>query len=250
MNGAEGTALLAAAGLRKRFGALVVLNSVDFTLRAGDAVGIVGPNGAGKTTLLSVFAGSQRLDAGTIHFRGADVTSAGAAARCRLGIARAHQVPKPFGGMTVFENVLVGASAGGRRRRRDAYRAVVEVLELCELEHLANRPAESLGLLHRKRLELARALATDPRVLLLDEIGAGLTDEEAAELVTTIREVRRDDIAIVWIEHIVHVLIQVTERLVCMDSGRVIADGAPDAVMKDAAVIDAYLGRTAPEAFV
>jgi len=250
MNGAEGTALLAAAGLRKRFGALVVLNSVDFTLRAGDAVGIVGPNGAGKTTLLSVFAGSQRLDAGTIHFRGADVTSAGAAARCRLGIARAHQVPKPFGGMTVFENVLVGASAGGRRRRRDAYRAVVEVLELCELEHLANRPAESLGLLHRKRLELARALATDPQVLLLDEIGAGLTDEEAAELVTTIREVRRDDIAIVWIEHIVHVLIQVTERLVCMDSGRVIADGAPDAVMKDAAVIDAYLGRTAPEAFV
>jgi branched-chain amino acid transport system ATP-binding protein len=226
MNGAEGTALLAAAGLRKRFGALVVLNSVDFTLRAGDAVGIVGPNGAGKTTLLSVFAGSQRLDAGTIHFRGADVTSAGAAARCRLGIARAHQVPKPFGGMTVFENVLVGASAGGRRRRRDAYRAVVEVLEL------------------------ARALATDPRVLLLDEIGAGLTDEEAAELVTTIREVRRGDIAIVWIEHIVHVLIQVTERLVCMDSGRVIADGAPDAVMKDAAVIDAYLGRTAPEAFV
>ncbi|HET7449495.1 MAG TPA: ABC transporter ATP-binding protein [Gaiellaceae bacterium] len=250
MRGAEGTALLAAAGLRKRFGALVVLNSVDFTLRAGDAVGIVGPNGAGKTTLLSVFAGSQRLDAGTIHFRGADVTSAGAAARCRLGIARAHQVPKPFGGMTVFENVLVGASAGGRRRRRDAYRAVVEVLELCELEHLANRPAESLGLLHRKRLELARALATDPQVLLLDEIGAGLTDEEAAELVTTIREVRRDDIAIVWIEHIVHVLIQVTERLVCMDSGRVIADGAPDAVMKDAAVIDAYLGRTAPEAFV
>lgn len=250
MNGAEGTALLAAAGLRKRFGALVVLNSVDFTLRAGDAVGIVGPNGAGKTTLLSVFAGSQRLDAGTIHFRGADVTSTGAAARCRCGIARAHQVPKPFGGMTVFENVLVGASAGGRRRRRDAYRAVVEVLELCELEHLANRPAESLGLLHRKRLELARALATDPQVLLLDEIGAGLTDEEAAELVTTIREVRRDDIAIVWIEHIVHVLIQVTERLVCMDSGRVIADGAPDAVMKDAAVIDAYLGRTAPEAFV
>jgi len=250
MRGAEGTALLAAAGLRKRFGALVVLNSVDFTLRAGDAVGIVGPNGAGKTTLLSVFAGSQRLDAGTIHFRGADVTSTGAAARCRLGIARAHQVPKPFGGMTVFENVLVGASAGGRRRRRDAYRAVVEVLELCELEHLANRPAESLGLLHRKRLELARALATDPQVLLLDEIGAGLTDEEAAELVTTIREVRRDDIAIVWIEHIVHVLIQVTERLVCMDSGRVIADGAPDAVMKDAAVIDAYLGRTAPEAFV
>jgi branched-chain amino acid transport system ATP-binding protein len=227
-----------------------VLNGVDFTLGAGDAVGIVGPNGAGKTTLLSVFAGSQRLDAGTIHFRGVDVTSAGAAARCRLGIARAHQVPKPFGGMTVFENVLVGASAGGRRRRRDAYRAVVEVLELCELDRLANRTAESLGLLHRKRLELARALATDPQVLLLDEIGAGLTEEEAAALVTTIRDVRRADIAIVWIEHIVHVLVQVAERLICMDAGRVIADGAPEAVMKDAAVIDAYLGSTAPKAVV
>jgi len=242
MKGAEGTALLAAAGLRKRFGALVVLNGVDFTLEAGDAVGIVGPNGAGKTTLLSVFAGSQRLDDGTIHFRGADVTSTGAAARCRLGIARAHQVPRPFGGMTVFENVLVGASAGGRRRRRDAYRAVADVLELCELDGLANRTAESLGLLHRKRLELARALATDPQVLLLDEIGAGLTDEEAAALVTTIREVRRGDVAIVWIEHIVHVLVSVVGRLVAMDGGRVIAEGDPGEVMRDARVIDAYLG--------
>ncbi|HET7566895.1 MAG TPA: ABC transporter ATP-binding protein [Gaiellaceae bacterium] len=248
MQGTDGTALLAAAGLRKRFGALVVLDGVDFTVGAGDAVGIVGPNGAGKTTLLSVFAGSQRPDAGTIHLRGSDVTSAGAAARCRLGIARAHQVPKPFGGMTVFENVLVGASAGGRRRRRDAYRSVVEVLGLCELDGLANRPAESLGLLHRKRLELARALATEPQLLLLDEIGAGLTDEEAAALVETIREVRRRDVAIVWIEHIVHVLVQVAERLICMDGGRVIADGEPDAVMKDAAVIDAYLGSAAGKA--
>jgi branched-chain amino acid transport system ATP-binding protein len=250
MQEAGGTALLAAAGLRKRFGALVALDGVDLTVGAGDAVGIVGPNGAGKTTLLSVFAGSQRLDAGTIHFRGADVTSAGAAHRCRLGIARAHQVPKPFGGMTVFENLLVGASAGGSRRRRDAYRAVVEVLELCELDRLANRAAESLGLLHRKRLELARALATEPQVLLLDEIGAGLTDEEAAALVETIREVRRRDVAIVWIEHIVHVLVQVTERLICMDAGRVIADGAPQAVMADAAVIDAYFGSAVGKAAV
>jgi branched-chain amino acid transport system ATP-binding protein len=249
MRDADGTALLSGAGLRKRFGALVVLDGVDFTLRAGDAVGVVGPNGAGKTTLLSVFAGSQRPDAGTVRFQGSNVTSAGAAARCRLGIARAHQVPKPFGGMTVFENVLVGAWAGGHRRRRDAYGAVVEVLELCELDRLANRSAESLGLLHRKRLELARALATQPQVLLLDEIGAGLTDEEAAALVATIREVRRGDVAIVWIEHIVHVLVQIAERLICMDAGRVIADGPPETVMKDAAVIDAYLG-TAPKAAV
>jgi branched-chain amino acid transport system ATP-binding protein len=249
MRDADGTALLSGAGLRKRFGALVVLDGVDFTLRAGDAVGVVGPNGAGKTTLLSVFAGSQRPDAGTVRFQGSNVTSAGAAARCRLGIARAHQVPKPFGGMTVFENVLVGASAAGRRRR-DAYRSVGEVLELCELGGVANRAAESLGLLDRKRLELARALATEPQVLLLDEIAAGLTDEEAVALVETIREVRRRDVAIVWIEHIVHVLIQVAERLICMDAGRVIADGEPGAVMKDAAVIDAYLGSTTGRAAV
>jgi branched-chain amino acid transport system ATP-binding protein len=245
MADADGSALLAAAGLRKRFGALVVLDGVDFSVGADEAVGIVGPNGAGKTTLLSIFAGSQRPDRGSIRFRGVDVTSSGAAARCRLGIARAHQVPKPFGGMTVFENVLVGASTGGGRRGRDAYRKVVDVLDLCEMSSIANRPAESLGLLDRKRLELARALATEPQVLLLDEIGAGLTDEEAAQLVETIRELRRQDVALVWIEHIVHVLVQVVERLVAMDSGRVIAEGEPEAVMKDAAVIDAYLGTAA-----
>jgi branched-chain amino acid transport system ATP-binding protein len=245
MADADGSALLAAAGLRKRFGSLVVLDGVDFSLGADEAVGIVGPNGAGKTTLLSIFAGSQRPEGGKILFRGADVTSSGAAARCRLGIARAHQVPKPFGGMTVFENVLVGASTGGRRRGRDAYRKVADVLDLCEMSAIANRPAESLGLLHRKRLELARALATEPQVLLLDEIAAGLTDEEAAQLVETVRELRRQGVAIVWIEHIVHVLVRAVERLVAMDGGRVIAQGDPETVMKDAAVIDAYLGTAA-----
>jgi branched-chain amino acid transport system ATP-binding protein len=245
MTEAGGTALLAAVGVKKRFGALVVLDGIDVTVGAGEAVGIVGPNGAGKTTLLSVFAGSQRPDGGEIRFGGRDVTSVGPAARCRLGIGRAYQVPKPFGGMTVFENVLVGASAGGRRRGKDAYRQVVQVLDQCELTGLANRTAESLGLLHRKRLELARALATSPQILLLDEIGAGLTDEEAAQLVATIREVRSREVAIVWIEHIVHVLVQAVERLIAMDGGRIIAEGDPDAVMKNATVIDAYLGSTA-----
>ncbi|HKI93302.1 MAG TPA: ABC transporter ATP-binding protein [Gaiellaceae bacterium] len=245
MTEGDGAALLAAVGVRKRFGALVVLDGVDFSVGVDEAVGIVGPNGAGKTTLLNVFAGSLRPDGGSVLFRGADVTSAGAAGRCRLGIARAYQVPKPFGGMTVFENVFVGASTGGGHGRRDAYRRVAEVLEQCEMLELANRPAESLGLLHRKRLELARALATSPEALLLDEIAAGLTDEEASHLVATIRELRRQGVAIVWIEHIVHVLVQVVERLICMDGGRVIAEGEPEAVMKDAAVIDAYLGSAA-----
>ena len=239
----NGAPLLAAAGVRKRFGALVVLDDVDFTVAEREAVGVVGPNGAGKTTLLSVLAGAQRPNAGRVLLRGADVTGTGAASRCRLGVGRAHQVPKPFGGMTVFENVFVGATSGGRMRRRDAYRRCTDLLELCGLLDRANRRAESLGLLDRKRLELARALATDPAVLLLDEIGAGLTDEEAVSLVATIGEIRAGGVAIVWIEHIVHVLVQVVERLVCMDAGRVIAEGPPAEVMQNAAVIDAYLGR-------
>jgi branched-chain amino acid transport system ATP-binding protein len=237
--------LLAAAGIRKRFGALVVLDGLDFSVGAGDAVGIVGPNGAGKTTLLNILSGSLRPSAGTVAFRGDDVTRTSVGRRCRLGIGRAHQVPRPFGDMTVFENVYVGSSMGAGLRSQAAYERCIEVLEQCGLIRLANRRAESLGLLDRKKLELARALGTNPVVLLLDEIGAGLTDAEADELVATIREVRSRGVAIVWIEHIVHVLVQVVERLVCLDAGRVIADGDPDAVMKNSAVVDAYLGGVA-----
>jgi branched-chain amino acid transport system ATP-binding protein len=241
---ADQTPLLAADGIRKRFGALEVLNGVGLRLGEGDSVGIVGPNGAGKTTLLNVLSGGLRPDDGRVLLRGQDVTRTSSARRCHLGIGRAHQVPKPFAGMTVFENVFVGATMGGRHRRREAYRRSIEVLETCGMLDAANREAESLGLLDRKRLELARALATGPSVLLLDEIGAGLTDEESAALVETIRELRREGIAIVWIEHIVHVLVQAIDRLIAMDAGRVIAEGEPQAVLADAAVVDAYLGRT------
>ena len=238
-------AVLAAVDVRKRFGALAVLDGVDLTLKHGEAVGIVGPNGAGKTTLLSVLSGSLAPDAGRIEFRGRDVTEKGAADRCKLGIARTHQVPRPFVGMTVFENVLVGATAGGRRRGADAYNVCLQVLDQCGLTHLANRRAEGLGLLQRKRLELARALAVEPSVLLLDEIGGGLTDAESAALVETVAGLRAGGIAVLWIEHIVHVLMQVVGRLVCMDAGRIIAEGAPEMVVSQAAVIDAYLGTGA-----
>ena len=238
--------ILVAAGLHKRFGALVVLDGVDLAIAPGEAIGIVGPNGAGKTTLLSVLSGAQQPNAGNISFKGGDVTALSAPVRCRLGLVRTHQNPRPFSGMTVFENVYVAASQGGGFSRDESYRRVTDSLSLCGMLDIANRPAEALGLLDRKRLELARALATGPSLLLLDEIGGGLTDAEASELVDTIRELRRRGIGIVWIEHIVHVLLQVAERLICMNAGKIIADGEPASVMANREVVEAYLGGSAP----
>jgi branched-chain amino acid transport system ATP-binding protein len=235
-------AVLAACAIHKRFGALVVLDGVNFSVRAGEAVGVVGPNGAGKTTLLAVLVGALDPNSGSVHFRGADVTALPTSERCRMGIVRTHQIPRSFSAMTVFENVLAAASNGGGFPRNEAYDRSIDSLTLCGMLDVANRRAEQLGLLDRKRLELARALATNPVVLLLDEIGGGLTDGEAADLVETIRELRQRNIAIVWIEHIVHILLQVAERLICMDAGKIIADGNPRNVMADQAVIEAYLG--------
>jgi branched-chain amino acid transport system ATP-binding protein len=239
---ASSDGVLAAVDVHKRFGAIRVLDGVNLRLGAGEAVGIVGPNGAGKTTLLSVLSGALEPDRGSILFRNRDITSKGAADRSKLGIARTHQVPRPFGGMTVFENVLVGATAGGRRRGGDAYDLCLRILDETALLQHANRRAEALGLLQRKRLELARALAVEPAVLLLDEIGGGLTDAETEALVQTVSLLRDRGIAVLWIEHIVHVLMRVVGRLVCMDGGRVIADGPPDEVVSQATVVDAYLG--------
>ena len=237
--------ILKTVQLRKRFNALVVLDGIDFAMQAGDSVGIVGPNGAGKTTFLSVLVGAHPPSSGSISFLGHDITSLPAHARSRRGLVRTHQIPRPFLGMTVFENVFVGASNGGGLSGGEAHDRCIEALQLCAMMRVANRRAETLGLLDRKRLELARALAVAPRLLLLDEIGAGLTDSEASELVDVILTLRQRGIAIVWIEHIVHVLLRVANRLICLDAGRIIADGAPAAVMADKAVVEAYLGGSA-----
>jgi len=236
------TDVLVASGVSKRFNAFVAVDRVDFALGVDEAVGIVGPNGAGKTTLLNVLAGAYPPSNGTVRIDGRDVSRLDAASRCRLGIARSHQVPRPFAEMTVFENVFVAASAGGGIAGTRAYDASIDALRLCGMLAVGNRKAAALGLLDRKRLELARALGTGPTVLLLDEIGAGLTDSEANELVAIVRELRGRGIAIVWIEHILHVLLQVVTRLICMDAGRVIAQGVPDEALKDPAVVEAYLG--------
>jgi branched-chain amino acid transport system ATP-binding protein len=231
--------------MSKRFGALRVLEDVTLQARRGEAVGIVGPNGAGKTTLLDLVAGATRAQQGAVFLDGRDVSSLGAAARCRLGIGRTHQIPQPFTGMTVFENAFVAASTGGRLRGSEAQEKALEALELTDILALGNRRADTIGLLDRKRLELARALATGPRLLLLDEIAGGLTEPETHELVEHIRQLHADGLTIVWIEHVVHALLRVAERLICLASGRIIADGEPQSVMNDQAVIDAYLGSAA-----
>jgi branched-chain amino acid transport system ATP-binding protein len=241
--GTTAAPLLSVRNLGKSFGALSALSAINLDIAAGEAIGIVGPNGAGKSTLLASLSGAHQPTTGSIWFAGQDVTTAQAPDMCRAGLVRTHQVPKPFGGLSTFENVFIGASFGGAPKESEAYDRAVAALDLCGMLPLANRRAETLGLLDRKRLEVARAVASQPKMLLLDEVGGGLTDAEADELVDIIRKIQSGGTAIIWIEHIVHVLLQVAERLICMDSGKIIADGLPDAVMSDPVVVDAYMGH-------
>jgi len=219
-----------------------VLDRLSLAVDERETVGLIGPNGAGKTTALNVMAGRLRPDRGAVVFDGRDVTAMPAHARCRAGIALTHQIPHPFEAMTVFENVLVGATHGGGRTERDAYTGCLAALEQSGLAAKANTRAGTLTLLERKRLELARALATRPRVLLLDEIAGGLTEPEVQALVGVIRDVRAQGVTIVWIEHIVHALRSAVDRLVAIDFGRSLMDGPPEAVMASPEVRRVYLG--------
>ncbi|MET0189922.1 MAG: ABC transporter ATP-binding protein [Pseudonocardia sediminis] len=239
--------VLSTSGLCRSFGGIRVVDDVAIEVRAGAVLGIVGPNGAGKTTLLDLLDGVLTPDSGRIELDGADLTRTPPAQRCRLGIGRTYQVPRPFAHMTVFENVLVGAVHGAGLRRRAAHGTALDALTRTGLRGRADLLAGDLRLLDRKRLELARALAGRPRVLLLDEIAGGLTDGELPELVALVRELRDDGTAIVWIEHVLHALAGASDAMLCLASGAVLARGTPDEVLADETVRRVYLGASVEE---
>ncbi|MFK4754795.1 ABC transporter ATP-binding protein [Oceanobacter antarcticus] len=226
----------------KSYGALQVTRNVSFDVAEGETLGILGPNGAGKTTLFNLISGDAALDQGAVYFNGTDITRLKPHQRCRTGIGRSYQVPHPFGNMSVFENLVTAACFGAQVTEKEAWLIAEEVLESTDLRAYANQPAGSLTLLNRKRLELARALSTRPRLLLLDEIAGGLTEHEAQELVDELKRIKAQGTTMIWIEHVVHALLSIADRLLVIDFGKKLAEGKPQEVMNDAEVRRVYMG--------
>jgi branched-chain amino acid transport system ATP-binding protein len=240
-----GRVILKLDNLTKSFGSLKAVDGVHLEVAQGEALGIIGPNGAGKTTLFNLITGLLRPETGVVGFDGRNITHAPPRARCIAGIARSFQIPHPFENLTVFENLLVAAIHGRQQREAQVVDACGDILERTGLIEFANRRAGALNLLGRKRLELARALASAPRLLLLDEIAGGLTEAECLELVQLVQEIKNSGVTIVWIEHIVHALLAVVSRLVVLNFGRKIVDGEPRAVMASDEVRQIYMGIAA-----
>lgn len=234
--------ILDLSDVSKSFGALKVTDAVSFSMPKGQALGIIGPNGAGKSTLFNLITGNIAPDTGRISFLGQDVTRRPAMDRVRMGVGRSFQIPQPFEGLTVYENLAVAASFGQGKSEAAITDDCVRILHDTELLRLANTPAGALSLLDRKRLELARAMATGPELLLLDEIAGGLTEGECKALVATIKGLHAQGMTIIWIEHVLHALTAVVERLLVLDFGRVIGIGEPEAIMASKEVREIYLG--------
>jgi branched-chain amino acid transport system ATP-binding protein len=226
----------------KSFGALKVSDSVTFAVPRGEALGVIGPNGAGKSTLFNLITGNLLPNAGRIELLGRDVTRAPAMERVRMGVGRSFQIPQPFEGLTVFENLLTAAAFGRGGREAEMVDDCARILLETQLLRKANVVAGSLSLLDRKRLELARALATGPQLLLLDEIAGGLTEGECKALIATIKAIHATGTTIIWIEHVLHALTSVVERLLVLDFGRVIGIGAPAEIIASKEVREIYLG--------
>jgi branched-chain amino acid transport system ATP-binding protein len=234
--------ILSLEAISKSFGAVVIADGLDLELAEGEALGMLGPNGAGKSTLFGIITGTIAADSGRLIFDGRDVTRLSPVRRSRLGMARSFQVPQPFGGMTVFENLVVAAACVRNLREGEVYQLAAQTLADCDLAGRANQKAGTLTLLDRKRLELARALATRPRILLLDEVAGGLSEPECESLVALVKKVRQTGISLVWIEHIMHALIAVVDRIVVLAGGAIIADDEPHAVIRNPRVAEIYMG--------
>jgi branched-chain amino acid transport system ATP-binding protein len=237
--------VLALRNVSKRYGAVKVTDDITLEVPLGQTLGILGPNGAGKTTLFNLISGDARVDGGSVHYEGRDITALKPHQRCRAGIGRSYQVPQPFGAMTVFENLVTAASFGGGQAEHEAWETAHEVLRATGLLPHANKPAGGLTLLNRKRLELARALATRPKLLLLDEIAGGLTEHEAKTLVDELRRIKESGVTMIWIEHVVHALLSIADRLFVINFGTRLAEGEPRAVMDDPEVRRVYMGMEA-----
>jgi branched-chain amino acid transport system ATP-binding protein len=235
--------MLILAALSRAFGGLKVIESLDLTVEAGEILGVLGPNGAGKSTLFNMIAGVLPPSSGRVLFDGRDITTMKPWDRSRIGIGRTYQVPKPFTHMSVFENVLVAATHGGKMSSSRAKGECDAVLRSVGLTHRAETPAGQLGLLDMKQLELAKALAVRPRLLLLDEIAGGLTEAETETLLATIRRVHAGGVTVIWIEHVVQTLRRLATKLVVLHGGGVLASGPPESVIADPRVKDAYLGK-------
>ncbi|MEJ8472782.1 ABC transporter ATP-binding protein [Roseibium algae] len=234
--------ILSLNNVSKSFGALKVSQNITFDLAKGEALGVIGPNGAGKSTLFNLVTGNLSVDEGQISFEGKDITKIPPMARCIGGIGRTFQIPQPFEQLTVFENLIVSGTYGNNVPERDVSVECANILVETGLIDRANDVAGKLSLLERKRLELARALATRPNVLLLDEIAGGLTEGECHALIATIKKIHATGMSIIWIEHVLHALTSVAQRLLVLDFGKVIGIGDPDAIMASKDVREIYLG--------
>jgi branched-chain amino acid transport system ATP-binding protein len=234
--------ILTVSHLQKNFGRLKAVDDLSFEVREGEILGMMGPNGAGKTTVFNLLTGVVKPDRGTIVFSGNDITHASPAKRCHLGIGRTYQIPCPFDKMTVYENLLVGAVHGGKLSERRAKKEVHDILEVVGLPAMKNRISGELSLLNRKRLEVGRALATQPSLILLDEVAGGLTEGEVRQILEIVKKTSSRGVTIVWIEHILMMMSEGVDRLLVIAEGRWLQCGDPKAVMSSEEVLTCYLG--------